>query len=85
MKVIVLGKCLTSEGVFLDVNATPDLDEEKEQKLFDIGLVREFNEDTDVEVIDDVELLKAEILKLDGFVKEAIGLKKGLIPEGYEG
>ena len=88
MKVKVIKDCINSKRQPLNGNTVVDIDEASEKKLFDLGLVEKYDEkkhgisvnDKDAEIAE----LKAQIETLVGYVRVAITLPKGQVPEGFE-
>ena len=88
MKVKVIKDCINSKRQPLNGNTVVDIDEASEKKLFDLGLVEEYDEkkhgisanNKDAEIAE----LKAQIETLVGYVRVAITLPKGQVPEGFE-
>jgi len=88
MKVVVLKDCVDSKREFLKAKTVITLDKSKDSKLLDLGLVREYDEETDANInvseAMQIENLKIENEKLKGFLEVSINSPKGTIPEGYE-
>jgi len=85
MKCKVITKCLNSGREFLEANSIVEVDPKKDKKLFDLGLVRKYDEKLDKNTpIDETTALKAKVAELEGFVEEAIGLPKGQKPADYK-
>ena len=99
MKVKVIKDCINSKRQPLNGNTIVDIDEASEKKLFDLGLVEKYDEkkhgisvnDKDAEIEElrtqkDAEIaeLKTQIETLVGYVRVAITLPKGQVPEGFE-
>ena len=88
MKVKVIKDCINSKRQPLNGNTIVDIDEASEKKLFDLGLVEKYDEkkhgisanNKDAEIAE----LKAQIETLVGYVRVAITLPKGQVPEGFE-
>ncbi len=88
MKVKVIKDCIDSKRQPLNGNTVVDIDEASEKKLFDLGLVEKYDEkkhgisanNKDAEIAE----LKAQIETLVGYVRVAITLPKGQVPEGFE-
>lgn len=88
MKVKVIKDCIDSKRQPLNGNTIVDIDEASEKKLFDLGLVEKYDEkkhgisanNKDAEIAE----LKAQIETLVGYVRVAITLPKGQVPEGFE-
>jgi hypothetical protein len=88
MKAKVIRDCINSKRQPLNGNTVVDIDEASEKKLFDLGLVEKYDEkkhgisanDKDAEIAE----LKTQIETLVGYVRVAITLPKGQVPEGFE-
>ena len=65
MKVFVKKDCVDSQGNFLKASSAPDIDKEKERKLFDLGLVVVYNKEVHGEAKEDTaQALKAANAKI---------------------
>jgi hypothetical protein len=88
MKAKVIRDCINSKRQPLNGNTVVDIDEASEKKLFDLGLVEKYDEkkhgisanDKDAEIAE----LRTQIETLVGYVRVAITLPKGQVPEGFE-
>jgi uncharacterized protein (DUF488 family) len=72
MKVYVKKDCMDSKKEFHVKGSTPEMDKDKEQKLFDLDLVEEFDAErhTEKTVTGDEQKLLAKIAELEALVEE---------------
>ncbi len=67
MKCKVMVSSMTSSGEYIKAGSVQELDKKEEQKLFDLGNVREYDKKLDGEApLDDTKALKAKIAELQG-------------------
>lgn len=91
MKVYVVKDCMDSNKEFLAQGSTVEVDKSKEKKLFNLGLIEEFDSKKhtvkpsgDAKLEAELKSKDETIAKLEGFVEASISLAAKKVPDGWE-
>ena len=88
MKVYVINSCMDLSRTFHEAGSTPEMDRKVDAKLWDLGLVENYDEKKHGVVnkgsSEKVAELEALVEQLENFVEKGKDTQKGHYPEGYK-